>query len=119
METNQRSNSRRKFKYYLPVVEFNTLEVFGYLVDISPTGFRLEVSKPHGVTRDYTLRIDLPAEISPKPYISFVARVMWVRADPIDSFAFHEGYKVTKIAPADEEIFTKMMAQYSKAAGQN
>lgn len=117
MESDQRSNSRRKFRYYLPVVEYNTLEIFGYLVDISATGFRLEVSKPHGVTRDYFLRIDLPQEISLKPYISFTARVMWVRPDSVDPNTFHEGYQIIKISPADEEIFTKMMSLYSKPSG--
>lgn len=117
MAGESRSNNRRKFRYYVPVVEMGTLDLFGYLADISPRGFKLDSVKPHGVNRDYNLRIDLPDEISDKPFISFIARVMWIRPDPIDPNTFHEGYQILNISTVDEGIFNAMMESYSKPAG--
>lgn len=112
-----RSNERRKFGYYLPVVELGTLDLFGYLANVSPRGFKMDSVKPHGVNRDYDPRVDLPEEISSKPYINFIPRVMWIHPDPIDPATFHEGYKIQNISTIDEGIFNKMMDNYARPGG--
>lgn len=113
MANENRTNNRRKFSYYVQVFENVTLELFGYITDISSRGFRLDSVKPHGVNRDYTLRIELTGDIFERSYITFVARVMWIKPDPFDSSAFIEGYKVISISPAEEAIFNKMLENYS------
>ncbi len=113
MANENRSTNRKKIGYYLQVFENVTLELFGYLADISPRGFRLDSVKPHGVNRDYTLWIELSDPGFEKSSITFVARVMWIKPDPFDPSAFNEGYKIISISPADEAIFNRIMDIYA------
>ena len=113
MANENRISNRKKIGYYIQVFENITLDLFGYIVDISHRGFRLDSVKPHGVNRDYTMRIELSDQSFEKNFITFVARVMWIKPDPFDPSAFNEGYKIISISPADEAIFNKMMDQYS------
>ena len=113
MANENRSTNRKKIGYYLQVFENITLDLFGYLADISPRGFRLDSVKPHGVNRDYTLRIELTDQIFDKSAITFIARVMWIKPDPYDPAAFNEGYRIISISPADEAIFNRMIEMYA------
>ena len=113
MANENRIAHRKKIGYYIQVYENITLELFGYIVDVSHRGFRLDSVKPHGVNRDYTMRIEFSDQSFEKTFITFVARVMWIKPDPYDPSAFNEGYKIISISAADEMIFDRMTDLYS------
>jgi hypothetical protein len=115
MREERRTQKRRKFGYYMQVFDHDTLNLIGYLSDISPQGFKLDSRKPLTVNKDYALRLDLTAEIAKKPYIGFIARVIWSRPDPMNPNEFVQGFKIITISPHEQEIFNIIVQKYGKA----
>jgi len=112
MADNRRLDERRKFGYYMRVLDNSTQELVGYLADISPHGFKLDSKQALQVNKDYSFRLDLTAEISEKPYIVFVARTKWTQPDSTDPYAHNDGFQIVNIAPRDEEIFQRIVVKY-------
>lgn len=94
------------------VTDNNTHDLVGYLADISPGGFKLDSQKPLTVNKDYALRLDLTPEISDKSHITFVARALWTRPDPIDPGDFNEGFRIVSISSSDQGIFQRIVEKY-------
>jgi hypothetical protein len=112
MADERRTSKRRRFGYYMRMVDNNAHENIGYLSDISSRGFKLDSSRPVQVQRDYSLRLDLTPEISEKPYIVFIARSKWSNPDPTDPTSFIQGFEIVNIAPSDREVFQRIVDKY-------
>jgi len=108
----RRNFERRKFGYYMRVVDNDTQQLAGYLADISPRGFKLDSSESLLVNKDYTFRLDLTIDISERPHIIFVARSKWAHSDATDPFSFNDGFQIVSISPGDNEIFQKIVTKY-------
>jgi hypothetical protein len=108
----QRIDKRHKFGYYMRAIDNNTNELLGYLSDISPRGFKLEVKKALTIDKDYSVKLELTSEISGMPYIVFVARVLWSHPDPITPIEYIGGFRIISISPSDQEIFNRIMEKY-------
>ena len=115
MRSEQRSIARRKFGYYMRAKDYNTNELLGYLSDISPTGFRLESQKGLTIDKEYAVKLELTSEISDMPYIVFVARVLWIKQDPLNPSDFIAGFQIVRISPYEQDIFNRIMQKYSRA----
>jgi hypothetical protein len=114
MRSEQRSDARRKFGYYMRAKDYNTNELLGYLSDISTAGFRLESQRALTVNREYAVKLELTSEISEMPYIVFVARVLWIRQDPINPNDFIAGFQIVRISPYEHDIFNRIMQKYGR-----
>lgn len=90
----------------------NTGELVGHLVNISPSGFRLESLKSIPVNQDFPLRIELPRDVSDKPYMVFIARSKWCRPDRIDPTLFDAGFEIVEMMPGDSDIFRLIFERY-------
>ncbi len=108
----RRRRERRTFSHYMRLMHENTGELVGHLVNISPEGFRLESLKAIPVNKDYPLRIELPRDITDKPYMVFLARSKWCRPDRIDPTLFDAGFEITEMMPGDAEIFRLIFERY-------
>ncbi len=112
MPNERRQNKRRKFGYYMCVLDNNTEDILGNLSDISARGFRLESQKALTINQDYTLRLEQTSMVSDKPYIVFNARVMWSQRDPVIPNEYSEGFQITGISRHEEDIFQCLMEKY-------
>jgi hypothetical protein len=112
MSQERRNIKRRKFTYYMRVLDNNTQQPLGYLADISPKGFQLDTPQPVVVNKDYSIRLDLTADVSDRNFITFSARCRWSRPDESDPSSFDAGFQITSIAPHDDVIFQRMVAKY-------
>jgi hypothetical protein len=115
MAAERRIIKRRKFGYYMRVVDTKTQDVIGYLSDISPQGFKLDTQKALTSNQDYSLRLDLTPEVSNKAYITFVARRKWAQPDSIDPNEYNEGFQIVDISPNDKEIYQRIVEKYGAA----
>ncbi len=113
MVVNRRQDVRKRFGYYMPVVDSNSNETVGYLSDISPRGFKIDSPTALAVYQDFSFRIDLSPELSDKPYMLFDARSKWCKKDFLDAVSYVVGFQVTKISAHDEEIFNQILEKYS------
>jgi hypothetical protein len=114
MAEERRSIKRRKFGYYMQVVDNDTHELIGYLADISPQGFKLERQGAPDVYDEYSMRLELTPEISDKTYISFIARRKWSRRDPMDPNAHNEGFQIISISSYDRMIYQRIVDKYGR-----
>jgi len=112
---NERRNLERKeFSYYMRLVDNDTQELVGHLMDISSGGFKLDSSTPIPINKDFRLRMDLTSEVADKPTMTFVARSKWCEVDPLDPFVYNVGFQLINIAPGDLNIINRMMEKYGK-----
>ena len=112
MIDDRRINRRKKFGYYMRVVDNATSDLLGYLSDIGKRGFRLDCQRPMIVNKDIVMRLDLTPEVSDRPYIIFLARCRWLKPDDYDPNSFVGGFHVVNISPHDDEIFNKIVDKY-------
>jgi hypothetical protein len=110
----RRHIERKDFSYYMRLVDNDTLDLVGHLVDISSDGFKLDSQSPIPVNKDFRLRMELTSEVANKPAMVFVARAKWCEIDPLDPFIYNVGFQLVNISPADLDIFGRMMEKYGK-----
>lgn len=108
----RRRRERRTFSHYMRLMHENTGELVGHLVNISREGFRLESVRAIPVNRDFPIRIELPRDITEKPYMVFIARSKWCRPDRIDPTLFDAGFEIIQMTPGDSEIFRHIFERY-------
>lgn len=111
----RRHQERKDFSYYMRLVDNDTQDLVGHLVDISSGGFKLDSQAPIPINKDFRLRMDLTSEVANKPSMVFVARSRWCEVDPLDPFIYNVGFQLINISPADLEIIIRMMEKYGKA----
>ena len=110
----RRNRERRDFSYYMRLVDNDTQDLVGHLVDISSSGFKLDSQTPIPVDKDFRLRMDLTSEVANKPAMVVVARSKWCEVDPLDPFIYNVGFQLVNISPADLEIINRMIEKYGK-----
>jgi hypothetical protein len=108
----RRRLKRKDFSYYMRLIDSDTQELVGHLVDISTGGFRMDSQQPIPLNKDFRFRMDLTSEVANKPSMIFVARSKWCEVDPLDPFIYNVGFQLISIAPSDIEIFNRMMEKY-------
>lgn len=112
MAVERRLHKRKKFGYYMRVLDNATSELVGYLTDISSQGFKLDCPRPIPQNVDITLRIELTPDVSDRSFIIFTAQAKWSKPDSLDPFTTVHGFQVVNISPHDEEIFHRMFERY-------
>jgi hypothetical protein len=108
----RRKGQRRSTSLYVQFIDNRTGELIGDLADMSHEGFRLESMKQIPRNAEFSFRVDLPPEISQKPFIIISARSLWSRPDPIDGRLFDTGFEITRMDPGDARAFGLLYEQY-------
>lgn len=110
----RRNIERKDFSYYMRLVDNDTQNLLGHLVDISSGGFKLDSQAPVPTNKDFRLRMDLTSEVADKPAMIFVARSKWCEIDPLDPFVYNVGFQLINISPTDLEIINRMIEKYGR-----
>jgi hypothetical protein len=108
----RRNLKRRKFAYYMRVLDDDTLKLIGHLSDISSNGFKIDSQKHIAPGQNFRLRMDLTSEVSNKAYIIFSAISRWSHADPTDPFVQNVGFEIIEINSEDAEIYRRIVEKY-------
>ena len=108
----RRKVKRRKFAYYMQVLNDDTLELVGHLSDISPGGFKLDsaLSLPRG--QEIPLRMELTSDVAEVPYVVFIGRTKWCATDPLTPNMNNIGFEIAEILPDDRAILDRVMEKY-------
>ncbi len=77
----QRKYPRRHLMYYLEVMDLQTGEVIGRLVDITLVGMMIVSAKELPEHRPVTLRITLPEEFEEADHIDLQCESIWCHKD--------------------------------------
>ena len=95
------------------VIDANTRETIGHLVDITPTGLMMDSTKPLLLENDFRLRLDTVPDVADKDYIKFTARSKWCLPDAVEPNLFDIGFSIIDIAQHDAEIIQKITEKYA------
>jgi PilZ domain-containing protein len=109
----RRDTQRRRFPYYMKMLDDRTQQLVGHLSDISARGFKLDCPQALPLGRDYRLRLELTSEIADKSFMVFTARSRWCRTDEFDPFVFNVGFEIVTMAPSDTQIYQRIIQRYS------
>lgn len=113
MGTSERRNlSRRKFSYYMKVLDETTGKLIGHLADIGTGGFQVDCNHLITLNVDLRLRVEQLGEITNKSSLIFKARPVWSRQDLFDPNMYNIGFKIIDMTPSDHDIFVKMFEAY-------
>jgi hypothetical protein len=108
----RRKLNRRNVSYYMPVVDNNTRQVIGHLMDISPIGLMMDSKIPIPTNLKYSLRLDLTEDIAGKAILEFVAVSVWCRPDSVQPYMYNAGFHIVDISPADLEVIKRIAEKY-------
>lgn len=108
----QRTTPRKKIPVYMRVLNDDTQEILGHMVEVSMEGLRLETTRELPIDKDYYLRLELTPDLGNIPYIVFAARSKWCKMDVILPNLYRVGFQVIEILPEDKEIFSRVLQKY-------
>lgn len=109
----RRTIPRKKFNFYMRVLDDDTQQQLGHMVEVSATGLQLETIAPIAPKRDYYLRLELTPELADRPFIIFVAGSRWCKPDEIQPNLYRVGFEILEIMPDDREIFLNIVKKYA------
>ena len=98
----------------MKVLDDDTEQIVGHLVEISMTGMRLETAAPFPSEREYRLHMELTPDISDKLFMFFSARSKWCKPDTIMPNLYLVGFQITEISPHDQEIYQRLLELYGE-----
>lgn len=108
----RRTTPRRKFSFYMRVIDDDTQEILGHMVEVSAIGLQLETSVPFLINKDYYLRVELTPDLGDMPYIVFIGRTKWCKMDVIQPNLYYVGFEIAEIMPDDKQIFLRILEKY-------
>ncbi len=110
----RRTTPRKKFSFYMRVLNDDTQEILGHMVEVGAIGLQLETTAPLPLQRDYYLRLELTADLADRPFMIFIARTKWCKMDTIEPNLYHVGFEIIEIMPDDKDIFLRILTKYGK-----
>ena len=110
----KRTTPRKKFSFYMRVINDDTHEILGHMVEVGAIGLQLETTVPLPLQKDYYLRLELTPDLADRPFIIFIARTKWCKMDDIEPNQYHVGFAIVEIMPDDKEIFLRILSKYGK-----
>jgi hypothetical protein len=109
----RRKLKRRSLAYYMLVLDANTREMLGHLVDITPLGLMMDSQKSLPLGNDFRLRLDTMPDVADKNYIKFTARTKWCLPDAVEPYLFDIGFSIIDISQHDAEIIRQISEKYA------
>ena len=110
----QRTTPRKKIPIYMRILNDDTQEIIGHMVEVSNDGLRLESTVVLPTNKDYYLRLELTSDLGKNipAYIVFAAQSKWCKMDTILPNLFHVGFQIIEILPEDKEVFGLVLQKY-------
>jgi len=110
----RRHTQRKKFGFYMRVLDDETEKTVGHLMEVSADGFRLETSLPLPLEKEYHLHMELTPDISDKLFMFFAGKVKWCKPDTVMPNLCHVGFQMTSISEHDREIYQRLLEKYGQ-----
>lgn len=108
----RRTTPRKNVSFYMRVLNDDTEEIIGHMVEVSAIGLRLETVGPLPLEKDFYMRLEITPDLGAVPYIVFLARSKWCKIDDIQPNLFRVGFELLEILPEDKEIFFRILRKY-------
>lgn len=113
----RRKYKRRSLAYYMLVLDADTQETVGHLVDITPHGFLMDCPKPLPLEKDFRFILETMPDVADRNFITFTARSKWCLPDVVEPYLYDVGFSIVNITPHDAEIVQHIAEKYATQDG--
>ena len=110
----KRKVPRRKFSFYMRVLDDETEETVGHLVEVSARGMRLETIVPFPLGMIYKVHMELTPDVSDNLFMFVSIRTIWCKTDDIMPNLYRVGFEIVSISPHDHEIYQRLLELYGE-----
>jgi c-di-GMP-binding flagellar brake protein YcgR len=108
----RRKLDRKFLTYFARVTDRKTDRLLGYLVDLTTGGALLIGDVPLKIGVDFSLRVDLPEELTDKKFLDIEARAVWNQPD-VDPEFYRTGLQLLQTTPEELSILGRVLSHYS------
>jgi hypothetical protein len=110
----RRHTVRKKFGFYMRVLDDETEATIGHLVDVSIDGMQLETAAPLQRGQEFHMHMELTPDVSDSLFMFLTAISLWCTPDKIMPNLYHVGYKITSMSEHDKEIYKRLLEKYGE-----
>jgi hypothetical protein len=110
----RRHTVRKKFGFYMRVLDDETDATIGHLVDVSIDGLQLETTAPLPSGQELHMHMELTPDVSDSLFMFIAARALWSLPDDIMPNLYHVGFRITNVSEHDKEIYKRLLEKYGK-----
>jgi len=96
----------------MKVINAETQEVIGYLVNITTDGLMLTSEAPLDTEAVFQLKVIFPAEIKGSKELTLSATSRWCDQDEEDSRFYNTGFQLVDLPKPDAKIIKQLMKKY-------
>lgn len=107
-EDERRSAARKQVRYFLTVLDQNTSEQIGLLVDLNTVGAMVIRESKYEVGKPCKIRIVLPEEIDGAQFIEMDVKSKWCEKDINPSF-YAVGFEIQSISDKNKLLIVQLM----------
>lgn len=108
---NRRKTKRRYLLYFVRVINADTRQQIGNLVDITPQGAMIVGQEPIPEGQSIRLRLELTSEVADKPFLEFPTRSKWCHPDFEPSLHI-TGFEILELTLEDTRIIQKIIETF-------
>ncbi|MBN2385384.1 MAG: PilZ domain-containing protein [Anaerolineales bacterium] len=110
----RRTKNRKEISFYICILENSSGQMIGHLVNISPTGLRIDshLSIPAG--QEFVIRIELTDTIGGEAYLILKTRTVWSRPDRIEPNFYNIGLEIFDPTPEQVQVIETIAKQFGK-----
>ena len=110
----KRTTPRKNFSFYMRVLDDETDETVGHLVEVSVKGMRLETTAPLPLGQTYNVHMELTPDVSDKLFMFVSIHTKWCKTDDIMPNLYRVGFEIVNISPHDQEIYQRLLDMYGE-----
>jgi hypothetical protein len=108
----RRVNPRRYLKSYLQVLDRNTENIVGHLVNINHNGAMMISERPISDDTSLRLRLVLPEKFEGNDTIDIRSRSVWCQQDRFNPELYASGFKIERIHQTDEAFIDRFIDKF-------
>jgi hypothetical protein len=108
----RRHIERKKFDFYMRVMDDETEETIGHLADVSIDGMQLEMTAPPPNGKEFHMHMELTPDVSDSLFLFVAAQALWCQPDKIMPNLYHVGFKIISMSEHDKEIYKRLVEKY-------
>ena len=108
----RRINPRRYLKSYLQVLDRNTENIVGHLVNISQDGAMMISENPISEDTSLRLRLVMPEKFEGNDSIDIRSYSVWCQRDRFNPELYATGFKIERIHQTDETFIERFIEKF-------
>lgn len=108
----RRINPRRYLKSYLQVLDRNTDNIVGHLVNISQNGAMMISENPISEDTSLRLRLVMPEKFEGNDSIDIRSCSVWCQQDRFNPELYATGFKIERIHQTDETFIERFIEKF-------